>query len=159
MTSLLNRRAFTESVDKRLIIQKRQRQSCALLYIDLDNFKQVNDTYGHAAGDEVLVTLSSILKRTTRTEDLCCRLGGDEFAVWLENADEESAIQSARRILECTSELQKLAENDTHPLSLSIGIALSNAQSGLKLDTLMEHADNALYDVKKNGKAGIVLNQ
>lgn len=159
LTSLLNRRAFTEAVNKRLIIQKRQRQNCALLYIDLDNFKQVNDTYGHAAGDSVLVTLSSILKRTTRTEDLCCRLGGDEFAVWLENADENSAIQSANRILECTKELQKIAENDSQPLSLSIGIALSIAGSGLKLDTLMEHADNALYDVKKNGKSGIVLNQ
>lgn len=159
LTSLLNRRAFTEMANKRLVIQKRQRQNCALLYIDLDNFKQVNDTYGHALGDDVLVTLSSILKRTTRTEDLCCRLGGDEFAVWLENVDEKSAVHLANRILECTTELQKLAENDTHPVSLSIGIAISDAKSNYALETLMEHADNALYDVKKNGKSGIVLNQ
>ena len=159
LTSLLNRRAFTEMANKRLVIQKRQRQNCALLYIDLDNFKQVNDTYGHAVGDDVLVTLSSILKRTTRTEDLCCRLGGDEFAVWLENVDEKSAVHLANRILECTAELQKLAENDTHPVSLSIGIAISDAKSNYALETLMEHADNTLYDVKKNGKSGIVLNQ
>jgi diguanylate cyclase (GGDEF)-like protein/PAS domain S-box-containing protein len=159
LTSLLNRRAFTEMANKRLVIQKRQRQNCALLYIDLDNFKQVNDTYGHAVGDDVLVTLSSILKRTTRTEDLCCRLGGDEFAVWLENVDEKSAVHLANRILECTTELQKLAENDTNPVSLSIGIAISDAKSNYALETLMEHADNALYDVKKNGKSGIVLNQ
>lgn len=159
LTSLLNRRAFTEMVNKRLIIQKRQKQNCALLFIDLDNFKQVNDTYGHAVGDDVLVILSSILKRTTRTEDLCCRLGGDEFAVWLENVDEESAIQRANRILECTTELHRLAENETHPVSLSIGIAISNAGSNYDLDSLMEHADNALYGVKKNGKSGILLNQ
>ena len=159
LTSLLNRRAFTEPVNKRLIIQKRQRQNYALLYIDLDNFKQVNDTYGHAVGDEVLTTLSSILKRTTHIEDLCCRLGDDEFAVWLENVDEESAVQRANRILECTSELQNIANNDQHPLSLSIGIALSIAGSNLSLETLMEHADNALYIVKKNGKSGVVLNQ
>ncbi|MDG1708975.1 MAG: diguanylate cyclase, partial [Emcibacteraceae bacterium] len=66
MTGLINRRAFTEQTNKRLIIQKRQRHTCALLYIDLDNFKQVNDTYGHATGDEILIKLSSILERNTR---------------------------------------------------------------------------------------------
>lgn len=159
MTGLCNRRAFTEQVNKRLIIQKRQRQTCALLYIDIDNFKQVNDTYGHAAGDEVLIKLSSILERNTRIEDLICRLGGDEFAVWLENIDEESALQKAARILECNDELQKLAEIAEKPLSFSIGIALSYPDLDLSLDRLMEQADTALYEVKKNGKSGIMLNQ
>lgn len=159
LTSLLNRRAFAETVNKRLIIQKRQKQNCALLYIDLDNFKQVNDTYGHSVGDDVLIKLSSILEKTTRAEDLCCRLGGDEFAVWLENIDEESAIHRANRILDYTTELQRLAENDAYPLSLSIGIAMSLTGTNYNLETLMEHADNALYDVKNNGKSGILLNQ
>ena len=159
MTGLINRRAFTEQTNKRLIIQKRQRHTCALLYIDLDNFKQVNDTYGHATGDEILIKLSSILERNTRIEDLCSRLGGDEFAVWLENVDEEGTLQKASQILECNEELRRLAQNEEKPLSLSIGIALSHPNTEISLDTLMEQADMALYDVKNNGKSGIALNQ
>jgi diguanylate cyclase (GGDEF)-like protein len=119
----------------------------------------VNDTYGHAVGDEVLKKLSSILERNTRIEDLNSRLGGDEFAVWLENIDEKSAMQQAERILECNLELRKLAENNEKPLSLSIGIALSRPNENLSLDELIEQADNALYNVKTNGKSGIALNQ
>ena len=159
LSSLLNRRAFTQKVNKRLIIQKRQQHTCALLFIDLDNFKQVNDTFGHAAGDDVLQKLSNILTINTRTEDYCCRLGGDEFAVWLENVDEDKAILQAKRILKCTNELRKGVTNKTAPLSLSIGIALSTPKASLSLDDLMELADKALYDVKKNGKSNVLLNQ
>lgn len=159
LTSLYNRRAFVENVKKRLIIQKRQQQTCALLYIDLDNFKQVNDTFGHARGDEILKKISSILISKTRTEDLCCRLGGDEFAIWLENVNEESALIKAKQILNCKGELSELAKNEEYPLSLSIGMILSHPTSELSLDSLMELADNALYDVKKKGKSDVLLNQ
>ncbi len=159
LTSLLNRRAFCEKTSRRLIIQKRHKQTCALLYIDLDNFKQVNDTYGHAKGDEVLRNLSTILENNTREEDFCSRLGGDEFAVWLEGVDENTAVVKAKNILDRIRELQKLAENEDAPLSLSIGIALSSPEAGLSLDTLMDNADKALYDVKKSGKSNILLSQ
>lgn len=159
LTSLFNRRAFSEKVNKRLIIQKRQKQSCALLFIDLDNFKQVNDTCGHAAGDDVLKKLSEILLKNIRTEDFCSRLGGDEFAVWLENVDENSALRQAQRILDCQSELKEISDNDEKPLSLSIGVALSNPTTSNSLDELMELADKALYTVKENGKSAVMLNQ
>ena len=100
LTSLFNRRAFSEKVNKRLAIQNRTKQTCALLFIDLDNFKQINDTYGHAIGDAVLKELSKLLQKNTRTADFCSRLGGDEFAVWLENIDEKSAVRQAERILD-----------------------------------------------------------
>ncbi|MCC3861399.1 diguanylate cyclase domain-containing protein [Pseudemcibacter aquimaris] len=159
LTQLFNRRAFTEKVKKRLIIQKRNKHTCALMYIDLDNFKQANDTYGHAVGDDVLVMLSDIMKQNTRTEDLCCRMGGDEFAIWLENVDAENANAQATRILENALSMREIAPNDEKPLSLSIGITLSLPDHEHSLDELMEKADNALYDVKKNGKSGILLNR
>mgnify|MGYP003624345161 CR=1 FL=1 len=159
LSKLLNRRAFTENVEKRLLIQGRSKQSCALLFIDLDNFKQVNDTFGHATGDNVLRKVSDILNRNVRTADYCSRLGGDEFAVWLENIDEKSALRQANRILEGVEEIKEIADNPDHPLSLSIGIAVSAPNSILSLDALMERADKALYQVKKNGKSGVSIYQ
>ena len=159
LTSLFNRRAFTDMVNKRLIIQKRQRQTCALLFIDLDNFKQVNDVYGHAVGDKVLKKLSKSLLKNTRAEDFCSRLGGDEFAIWLENIGEDSAVYQAKRILESVDELKQIAKNEDQPLSLSIGVALSPPDASLSLDDLMEMADKALYDVKNNGKSAVQLSQ
>ena len=159
LTSLYNRRAFTELTNKRLIIQKRQKHSCAMLFIDLDNFKQINDRQGHAKGDEVLQKLSDILQKNIRTEDFCSRLGGDEFAVWLENVDAKSAIRQAERILKCNGELKAIADNEDSPLSLSIGVSMSDPNEDITLDQLMERADKALYDVKKNGKSGVVLSK
>lgn len=159
LTSLLNRRAFSNKVNKRLVTQQRQKQNCALLFIDIDNFKQVNDVYGHAKGDEILQKLASILNNSTREEDFCCRLGGDEFAVWLEDIDKEDAILKARNILDNTHELRSLAHNHQSPVSLSIGIAMSNPDMSHSLDSLMELADKALYNVKKNGKSDILLDQ
>lgn len=157
LTSLFNRRAFTDKVKKRIIIQQRQKQDCALLFIDLDNFKQANDTYGHAAGDKILIKLSEILIKNTRTEDICCRLGGDEFAVWLDNINQENALIKANDILQNAAQISQIAPNEDHPLSLSIGITLSEAGSKTTLSALMEQADKALYEVKKNGKSGVQL--
>ncbi len=154
LTALYNRRAFCEEANKRLTIQKRQKNSCALLYIDLDNFKQINDTLGHATGDRVLQKLSNILQKNIRTEDFCSRLGGDEFAVWLENVSEDSANRQAKRILESVNDLRNIANDKEKPLSLSIGIAMSGGDKILTLDELMEHADKALYAVKHDGKNG-----
>ncbi|MBL4602821.1 MAG: diguanylate cyclase [Emcibacteraceae bacterium] len=159
LTSLFNRRAFSEKVNKRLTIQNRTKQTCALLFTDLDNFKQINDVYGHATGDAVLKKLSKLLQKNTRTADFCSRLGGDEFAVWLENVDEKSAARQAKRILDGVNELKEIADNKDKPLSLSIGIALSEPASIQNLDCLMEQADKALYTVKNNGKSGVSLYQ
>lgn len=157
LTALFNRRAFTDKVKKRMIIQKRQKHDCALLFIDLDNFKQANDTYGHAAGDKILAKLSEILIENTRTEDICCRLGGDEFAVWLENINQENALIKANNIFQNADQLSLIAPNEEQALSLSIGIALSKSGTKATLGDLMEQADKALYEVKKNGKSGTRL--
>lgn len=154
LTSLFNRRAFSDKINKRLIIQKRQKQDCALLFIDLDNFKQVNDSSGHAVGDQVLQKLASILQKNIRTEDFCSRIGGDEFAVWLENVNETSARRQAERIIESADELRKIAGDEEKSLSLSIGIAMSPANEKTSLDELMERADKALYFIKREGKNG-----
>ncbi|MBT5185519.1 MAG: diguanylate cyclase [Kordiimonadaceae bacterium] len=157
LTSLANRRSFSDQIKKRLIIQKRQKHTCALLYIDLDNFKQANDVYGHAKGDEILKTFANILTLNTREEDICCRLGGDEFAVWLEDVNEVTASKKAENIIKCNDELRKLAKNLEKPLSLSVGIALCSPDTDHTLDALLDHADKALYEVKKNGKSGVSL--
>lgn len=154
LTSLFNRRAFSEKINKRLTIQKRQQHDCALLFIDMDNFKQVNDTRGHVVGDQVLQKLASILKKNIRAEDFCSRLGGDEFAVWLENVNENSVRKQADRIIESASELRQMVNDEKFPLSLSIGIAISPADNVSTLEQLMEKADKALYSVKREGKNG-----
>jgi diguanylate cyclase (GGDEF)-like protein/PAS domain S-box-containing protein len=155
LTSILNRRAFSTKVKKRLRNQKRQMHTCALLFIDLDNFKQVNDKLGHAKGDTLLQEMAIILGKNIRVGDYCARLGGDEFAVWLENISEDKAIQKAQEILKCSRSLRIKTPGLKPEVSVSIGIALSHPQSILNFDELMEHADKALYEVKKNGKSNV----
>lgn len=157
LTGLLNRRAFKEEVKKRISNQKRSRQDCAILYIDLDNFKNVNDTKGHAKGDAILRKVSEIIHLNIRVGDHAARLGGDEFAIWLENANQDEAIKKAKIIINASKQLERIAGDISPQISLSIGIAISQSEQISKLDDLLEQADKALYEVKNNGKSGYAI--
>lgn len=159
LTNLLNRRAFTEEINKRIKNQKRSRMEGALLYLDLDNFKNVNDTRGHAHGDMILKKLAQIIRDTTRVGDYSARLGGDEFAIWLDEINTNDALLIAHNFIAAGSQLAHLANVEGPQLSLSIGVTISDPKHEQTFDDLLEKADKALYQAKASGKASCFMYQ
>lgn len=161
LTGLFNRRAFMEDLQSRHAHVFRSGQKCALLYADLDNFKQINDCMGHDAGDLALREIANILRNHSRVGDLCARLGGDEFAIWLEATDEEGAKRKCQLLTADVKhlQLQIAPEKADSPdaLGLSIGIAISNPENTESLLQLLKRADEAMYQVKHQGKSGYRL--
>lgn len=157
MTNLLNRRAFTQIIKQRIKNQQRSRLSGAMLYLDLDNFKNVNDTKGHAHGDMILKQLAYSIRENIRVGDYAARLGGDEFAIWLDETSKEDAQTKAQHFIAAGNSLAHLADVEGPQLSLSIGLAFSNPDEDPNYDDLMNKADKALYQAKLSGKASYVL--
>ena len=145
LTSLLNRRAMEESLRQILRERVKNPQDVAVLMIDLDDFKGINDTYGHAMGDKVLVTLAEILRNSTRRNDAICRWGGDEFFVILVGASRVVAERIAERIRSAVSALRLLPGG--RRLTLSIGVA--SVVSGDTPAQLFHRVDEALYASKR----------
>lgn len=152
MTGLLNRGAFMDALTRQLHRMDRDPEDAALMYVDLDNFKAVNDTRGHQAGDEVLLKLRDILIQQTRPTDLVSRLGGDEFAVFLAGADLDISKNRAAKFLEMTEELRDLSASPDLPLGMSVGIAVLDRNNPEPLDELLARADAAMYEAKHSGK-------
>ena len=128
-----------------------------LMILDLDNFKLVNDIYGHSMGDKVLRTFADVVRRNIRSQDVMVRIGGDEFMGFFANMDSETALESLHRRLnsELIKETVKLAgESFNIPLSISIG-AILVPEYGRDYDMLFPLADSALYRVKQSGKNGV----
>ena len=155
LTGLANRRGFLDELQARLDGDRRARGT--LLYLDLDNFKPVNDTHGHARGDEVLVALASILEGAVRAGDLVARLGGDEFIVWLDGADEPGGLVKAQRLVAAAAGLRDFSADDERPLSLSIGVAVTDADARVSVEALIEQADRQMYLAKQGGKNRVAL--
>ena len=157
LTGLFNRGAFLESL-KRFVLRPRPETSAsALMYVDLDNFKAVNDTRGHAAGDDALLKVREILLQSTRPTDLVARLGGDEFAIWLVGADRAAAEGRAQQILDQAKTLATFSGRADKPLGFSIGIAPWNAADGETVDQIIARADAAMYAVKKQSKGAFLV--
>lgn len=124
------------------------------MLLDMDNFKGVNDTFGHAIGDQVLIQISEALKCELNTDNILCRIGGDEFIIFLnEDVDAAKVRVLADRILDCVEDTIKDILNDKLNVSISIGIA-GFPEDGEDFKTLYSNADKALYHVKQNGKRG-----
>lgn len=153
LTGLLNRRAFYEEMTRRIRRIARSEAKAALMYVDLDNFKQVNDTRGHEAGDEILVRVAEILRGNTRSTDMVARLGGDEFAVWLDDADAQVAAKRAEVFLAASAVLRKYSGAPDKPLMLSIGIAVYDPSLREDVNQFVSRADAAMYAIKRRGKA------
>ncbi len=152
LTGLLNRRAFDEELLRRVQRLSRDRRRGALLYLDLDNFKAVNDRRGHAVGDEALRHVADILRGNTRGIDLVARLGGDEFTVWLENVSEIDAVKRAKVFLAASASLMGYSGSADQPLQVSIGVAPFDPARAETVGELMKRADAAMYEVKQSGK-------
>jgi diguanylate cyclase (GGDEF)-like protein len=155
LTSILNRRAFDERFPDEVERAHRQNYPLMLAIIDIDNFKEYNDEYGHQAGDKVLINLAEILKICTRESvDLCFRLGGDEFAVLLPQTNVTQGTEIVQRIL------LTFVERKFGTTTLSIGLVSCkrNETLGREKDerAIKERADQAMYDAKKKGKNCVV---
>lgn len=150
LTSIANRVLFIETLDAAIKHARDQAASLAVLFIDLDGFKAINDELGHAAGDEVLRAVAKQLTRAIRETDCAARFGGDEFAVLLNGSDRMASVQSANRILTSVREPILLGTATRH-VGASIGIALY-PEHGVTSSELMEHADKAMYLCKAAGK-------
>ena len=151
LTDLPNRALFNESL-QRSIHRMRDRQMLAVMYLDLDNFKLINDTLGHGAGNAVLKSVANRLENAIGIEDVVCRLGGDEFAISLRSIDsQQAAEEAARKIIDAIGE-PVMVEGQPVSTGISIGMALS-PDHGDTAETLIKHADIALYRAKKKDGA------
>ena len=162
LTGLPNRVLFVDRLSHALV-RRGSEGGVAVLFVDLDDFKAINDTLGHAAGDELLRLVAERLTSVLRAEDTACRLGGDEFAFLLEETSRTRVLRIAERILAALAENFEFGGHQA-TLSASIGIAIGGAArdgtaSGESADELLRDADTAMYAAKSQGKGGIQLFQ
>lgn len=143
LTGLYNQRAFYELFEKNFNITQRCQQHLTLLYIDMNFFKEVNDTYGHKAGDEVLVSFAEAASQIVRKMDFVSRYGGDEFCIVLPN----TKIEEAKAL--CTRLIELFDKNAAYPITLSIGGASLYPESELTMDKLIMAADSKMYQAKQ----------
>ncbi len=152
LTRTLNRRGLMEQFS----IEKRKRtnlsQHVAALLIDLDEFKRINDTYGHSAGDAAIQAMGQTLERTVRASDRVCRIGGDEFVVLMPDSDEESAKYLAQRVLALSPLKFTLRSGATLQVAFSLGVSVSTWETDLP--SLLAHADARMYEHKRRTAAG-----
>jgi len=152
LTGLYNRRGFDQRIQEELQRSGRYRSPFALLVLDLDHFKNVNDTRGHPAGDRVLQEIADIARKTARLSDHVARYGGEEFAIVLPETDRQRALEFARRLLAAVAGHPFLAsDGDPLRLTISIGVA-SNPEDGDSQRKLVQAADSALYAAKHAGR-------
>lgn len=153
LTGLLNRRAFIDEMGRRIDRLDREGLPGTLMFIDLDNFKALNDTHGHDLGDEALCLTAVLLRSTVRPADLVARFGGDEFALWLDGADELSAAERAEMLrINGPRALAHLTYDPESAVTMSIGIATRWPDRGEDVDTLIQRADQVMYQVKRAGR-------
>ena len=150
MTKLHNREHFFDMVKTRVDAAKGCNDRFAIVFIDLDGFKQINDSYGHYYGDELLKTTASRILNVVRNNDLVARLGGDEFAILLDETDDKKINEFAKRLL-FQIERNVTIENNESQITASVGISLF-PEHGQLADSLVNAADTAMYRAKKNGK-------
>ena len=149
LTGLANRALFRDRVMHAITLARRQGHAVTVLYLDLDDFKQVNDSFGHAEGDRLLALIAGRLRACARSTDTVARLGGDEFAVLVEDTD---SAKSAERLVE------RIREQMTFPFTLAMGDVTISASVGSAstlsggIDEIMRYADVAMYSAKRSGR-------
>ena len=146
LTGLANRPEFERAIDRAVASAERHKRRLALMMIDLDNLKEINDTYGHHVGDEAIRVLAAELQRAVRATDTCGRLGGDEFGVAMPDADERDAREVGIRVREALEHLNRTAKLPV-PVEFSIGITAW--RQGLDWQAMYQAADKALYVDKR----------
>src|SRR5947209_15072838 len=148
LTGLLNRRAFVEALERERTRNARFPRPITLAYLDVDNFKKVNDTHGHAAGDDLLITAADAMEDTTRSVDSVGRLGGDEFALLMPETDAAAARLAIEKV---QRRLRESAQGRRWPGTFSIGVVTFETVPA-SADEMLSQADALMYSVKQSGK-------
>ncbi len=150
LTGLPNRMLFADRLTQALSMARRDARQCALLYLDLDKFKPVNDTYGHEIGDIVLKTVASRLKDMVGEGNLLARLGGEEFGILFNGQDLTAAVNSCERIREELAQTKIIADDEELFVNISIGLAAVGGKESF--DNYLNAADQFLYMAKHAGR-------
>lgn len=153
LTSLLNRRGFMAALAREAARKPSKKKPAVLMFIDLDEFKSVNDTYGHDVGDQVLCAVARVLESNLRSSDVSGRLGGDEFAVLLTDTDEAAGAIVANNLMNA---LRNAGPSSHSNIQCSVGAAAFNKFPSTPLDALRT-ADELMYEVKKSGKGAFLI--
>lgn len=152
LTGLFNRRAFESKIEEEFERAKRYHKPLSLLILDIDNFKSINDTYGHHGGDAALVKISETLRDKTRQSDFPCRYGGEEFVLILPETDQGSAFQVASKIHEEIRSCRYGTANQTFVLTVCVGLSSTSNKRYADWREMLDDADQALYVAKNSGK-------
>lgn len=154
LTGIFNRRGLDSAFEREISRAQRNQEPLCFVLLDIDNFKQLNDTHGHKVGDDALVFLVGAIKETTRAEDIVSRYGGEEFAILLPNTVLEEALLISSRILRNLTKKFFLYENKRLLITFSAGVA--QYQTGESQESIFKRADQAMYKAKKTGKNQIL---
>jgi len=159
LTGAANRRAFLQYLEMETEKARRHQTPVSVVMLDLDHFKAVNDTYGHAAGDQVLKDTVTEVQKCLREKDMLGRLGGEEFAVILHNADLDTAGQAAEHLRQTIEAMDvRNSAGKRIPVTASLGVTSVNLSEGLDTaESLLQEADDALYEAKNSGRNRVVL--
>jgi diguanylate cyclase (GGDEF)-like protein/PAS domain S-box-containing protein len=150
LTGLYNRRAFVQAIEQNMATHTRSGDLAALFYVDLNNFKGVNDLRGHHQGDAALKMPAEIMTASAEPGDVVGRIGGDEFALWLSACDEKGALERAANLVQSAKRLADFSEGLPAPLGISIGIAVFDPASKETVDDLLVRADHTMYMAKRD---------
>ena len=151
LTQIANHKAFYEVAEKELARARRYRHTISLAFIDCDDFKAINDDYGHHLGDEVLRAVAGVIQENKRGTDLGARMGGDEFVILMPETGQDAALEALTRL---QAKLAQVMEQQPLPVTLSIGLATFQ-EPPLSADEMLKRADLLMYAVKREGKSGI----
>lgn len=157
LTSLANRRLFNRQITLEMQRSQRTDTPLSLAMLDIDNFKEVNDRYGHPTGDKVLVALGDLLSRSLRVYDMAARVGGEEFCLLLPGATTRQAADMATRVLEDFRDIPfETPDNTTFHATFSAGVATAHGSRLAKWEDLFAEADALLYEAKSKGKNRVI---
>lgn len=151
LTGVYNARSYYETCDLLINGAHRNNREYSLLFIDIDYFKQINDTFGHHAGDEILKALSSAIERNLRKSDILGRVGGEEFSIFLPDTNKEGALHFAEKIRSMAENLMPVVNGNSHRITVSIGAA-SRMKHHKSISDIQRDADHAMYHAKMNGR-------
>ena len=143
LIDLPNRRGFMRELERLIARVERYGITGAMLFVDVDGLKIINDTFGHRAGDEALIQVANLLSKGVRHSDVVARIGGDEFGILLENSDENAAHETASRLIDQIASCRVLHDGEELPLSVAIGVGVIDSLD--TSDAVMERADEAMY--------------
>lgn len=150
-TGLYNHNFFVRRVDEEKARSRRTGMDFSIIILDIDKFKHFNDTYGHLAGDKIIMNIAGVLKQTVREEDIISRFGGEEFTILLPHTDKEAAWKASERIRTAVELMETDCDGKTLKVTISLGIAVFQEKDGRDAN-LLEAADRALYKSKENGR-------